>query len=111
MKTTRRGFLGLLGAAVVVGPTLATETHTIAQNPCWVEPPTGTEHTGITVDGEPVFEIHEPVEIHLGGIAGHYQPDGGSYVVGVASRYPYTSKFVLRDGAVIAIDPRVKWAG
>ena len=116
MKTTRRGFLGLFGAAVIAGPALA-DVRKIELNPCVATPPAGAIDTGIMVDGEPVFEIRTPVEIEVGGRCLAYQPDGGSYFVGRASRYAYTStsryaytsKYVHRSGDVLAIDPRVKW--
>ncbi len=99
VSTTRRRFLGLIGAAATAGPAIVAA---LAKDPEVTFPyrrplpvaqlPNGATITDLTYKGQPVYAL--PVETW--GTAGVYQPDGGIYPKGRG--VVYITRYFLEHG-------------
>lgn len=76
MKTSRRGFIGLLAAAVAAPEVVRSVTV-----------PDGMTVTSLTLENEPVYAKVVPVQLEIGGVCGVYEPEGGPYIRGSGPSY------------------------
>lgn len=102
MKTTRRGFLGLIGAgaAAAVVPALPAENLETPSKPQPTPSPLGPEWklTDFEWDGQAVYLKRVPVRVEIGGTMGEFQPDGGVMFRGVGPSYRCEEHYAAHDG-------------